>query len=140
MKTYMAKANEIKRDWYVVDASSAPVGRLASDIAMRLMGKNKPVYTPHIDVGDFVVVVNARNAKFTGKKYDNKIYYSHTGYPGGIKEKTANELLEKKPKEVIMKAVKGMLPKNKLASKMLKRLKVYSGSEHKQQAQQPKAF
>jgi large subunit ribosomal protein L13 len=136
--TYMMKKDEIKRDWYIVDASEAPLGRVSSKIAMCLMGKNKPEYTPHMDMGGFVIVVNAANTQLTGKKLDNKIYYKHTGYPGGIKDMTARDMLEKKPEDVIIKSVKGMLPKNKLAARMLTRLKVYKGSDHKHEAQQPK--
>ena len=134
------KLSEIKREWYVVDAADQVVGRLASKIAMTLMGKNRPDYTPHIDGGNFVVVLNAGKIKLTGNKLDDKMYYSHTGYAGGIKEINAKDLLEKKPEEVIIKAVKGMLPKNKLAANMMKRLKVYAADEHSHDAQQPKAL
>jgi large subunit ribosomal protein L13 len=132
------KKSEIKRDWYVVDASETPLGRMSTKIAMCLMGKNKPEYTPHMDMGDFVIVINAGKVKLTGKKLDDKMYYSHSGYPGSIKEKTAKEMIEKKPEDVIIKSVKGMLPKNKIAANMLKRLKVFKYDEHKHEAQRPK--
>ncbi len=132
------KKDEIKRNWYIADASKEALGRVATKVAMCLMGKNKPEYTPHMDMGDFVIVVNAANIKVTGKKLDGKKYYSHSGYPGGIKEKTLGEMLEKNPEDVIFKAVKGMLPKNKIAANMLKRLKVYCDAEHSHEAQQPK--
>jgi len=136
--TYMMKKEEINREWFLVDASEAPLGRLSTKIAMCLMGKNKPTYTPHADMGDCVVVINAAKLVLTGKKMDDKVYYKHTGYPGGIRETNARKMLEKKPADIIMKSVKGMLPKNKIASNMLTRLKVVSGPEHKYQAQLPK--
>ena len=137
MKTYMAKKGEVERKWYVIDASDKIVGRLATKIATILRGKHKPVYTPHVDTGDFVIVVNAEKIKFTGTKLEKKIYYKHTGYIGGLKETTAKKMLEKKPEEIIRLAVKGMLPKGRLGRKLLKKLKVYRGSEHPHQAQQP---
>jgi len=139
MKTYIPAEEEIakNRKWYLVDAKGKILGRLAVKIAQILSGKNKPIYTPHLDTGDFVVVVNAKQVKVTGKKEEEKIYYHHSGYPGGLKERTFKELIEKKPEEVIIRAVKGMLPKNKLGRKMLKKLKVYAGPEHPHQAQNP---
>ncbi len=137
MKTFMAKKGEIERKWYVVDASDKIVGRLATKIATILRGKHKPVYTPHVDTGDFVVVVNAEKIKFTGNKLDQKMYYRHTGYIGGLKERTAKEMLEKNPEEIIRHAVKGMLPKGRLGRKLLKKLKIYRGSNHPHEAQQP---
>lgn len=128
---------DIQRKWHLIDAKDKVLGRLATRIAMLLMGKRKPNYTPHLDQGDFVVVINAEKVKLTGKKLQGKIYYSHSGYPGGLKEKTAEELLKKHPERVIELAVKRMLPKNKLGRKMLKRLKVYAGERHPHQAQNP---
>jgi len=133
----MAKKETVERKWLIVDAENQVVGRLASKIATVLRGKNKPVYTPHVDTGDFVVVINAEKVTFTGKKLDNKIYYSYSGYMGGLKEINAKKLLEKKPEEIIRKAVKGMLPKNKLGRQMLNKLKIYKGSEHPHSAQKP---
>ncbi|QEM69578.1 50S ribosomal protein L13 [Geobacter sp. FeAm09] len=138
MKTEVAKAENVKRDWYVVDAQDAVLGRLATQIANVLRGKNKAIFTPSVDTGDFVIVVNAEKIALTGRKLDDKVYYSHTGFPGGLKEITAGKLLEKKPEDIIRKAVKGMLPKNKLARHMLKKLKVYAGASHPHDAQQPK--
>ncbi len=137
MKTYLTPVNEIERNWYVVDAQGKVLGRLASEIAMRLRGKHKPNFSTFMDVGDFVVVVNADKVRLTGKKWDDKIYYHHTGYIGGIKQRTAKELLERKPEELLRKAVKGMLPKNPLGRAQLKKLKVYAGEEHPHEAQQP---
>jgi len=137
MKTYIPKTDEIKRKWYLVDAEGKILGRLASKIAQILSGKNKRIYTPHLDVGDFVVVVNAKKIRVTGDKEKKKIYYSHSGYFGGLKSQTYEELLKKNPQKVIRKAVKGMLPKNKLGRKMLKKLKIYPYSEHPHQAQRP---
>ncbi len=127
----------IERKWHLVDASDKVLGRLASRIALLLMGKRKPNYTPHIDQGDFVVVINAEKVKLTGNKLENKIYYHHSGYPGGLKARKAKEILEKHPERLIKLAVKRMLPKNKLGRKMLKRLKVYAGDKHPHQAQKP---
>ena len=137
MKTYMAKKGEIERKWYVVDASDKIVGRLATKIATILRGKHKPVYTPHVDTGDFVIVINAEKVKFTGNKLDKKFYYRHSGYIGGLKEISAKDLLEKKPEEIIKLAVKGMLPKGRLGRKLLKKLKIYKGENHPHEAQQP---
>jgi large subunit ribosomal protein L13 len=140
MKTYVAKSEEVKRDWYLVDADSQVLGRIATTIANVLRGKNKPTFTPSVDTGDFVIVVNAEKIALTGNKLADKTYYSHSGYPGGIKAITAGKLIEKKPEALIKHAVKGMLPKNKLARHMLNKLKIYSGSEHPHKAQQPKAL
>lgn len=137
MKTYVPKKTEIKKNWYLVDAEGKVLGRLASKIAQVLSGKNKPIYTPHLDTGDFVVVINAKKVKVTGNKEKKKIYYHYSGYPGGMKEIVYEKLLEKKPALIIQKAVKGMLPKSKLGRKMFKKLKVYAGSEHRHQAQNP---
>jgi large subunit ribosomal protein L13 len=138
MKTEVAKAENVKRDWYLVDAQDIVLGRLATQIANVLRGKNKAIFTPSVDTGDFVIVVNAEKIALTGRKLDDKMYYHHTGFPGGLKEITAGKLLEKKPEDLIRKAVKGMLPKNKLARHMIKKLKVYSGASHPHDAQQPK--
>lgn len=140
MKTYMANPDKIERKWYVVDAEGATLGRLASEIAKVLRGKNKPEYTPHIDTGDYVIVVNAEKIKVTGKKLDQKIYYHHSDYVGGMKEQTLKEKLAKKPEDVIYLAVKGMLPKGPLGRQMIKKLHVYAGAEHNHAAQQPKAL
>ncbi len=140
MKTYLTPVKEIEKNWYVVDAEGKVLGRLASEIAARLRGKHKPNYSTFMDVGDFIVVINADKVKLTGNKLENKKYYHHTGFIGGIKEITAKELLEKKPTEVLQKAVKGMLPKNTLGRAQLKKLKIYAGKEHPHQAQQPVAL
>lgn len=140
MKTYMANPDKIERKWYVVDAEGQTLGRLSAEIAKVLRGKNKPVFTPHIDTGDYVVVVNAAKVKVTGKKLDQKVYYHHSDYVGGMKEQTLKEKLAKKPEDVIYLAVKGMLPKGPLGRQMIKKLHVYAGPEHKNQAQQPKAL
>jgi len=140
MKTFLPKVENLDRKWFLVDANDRVLGRLASEVASVLMGKGKPTYTDFIDVGDFVVVVNAEKIKMTGKKWDDKVYYSHSGYPGGLKEVSARRLLEKHPERIVQFAVKGMLPKNKLGSRMLKRLKVYAGSEHPHIAQQPETL
>jgi large subunit ribosomal protein L13 len=137
MKTYTAKPGEIERRWYVVDAEGQNLGRLATRIADTLRGKNKPQFTPHVDTGDFVVVVNAEKIAVTGKKLDEKIYYRHSGYPGGLKQRTLREQLERRPTEVLRTAVKGMLPKNKLAARQLTKLKIYAGPEHPHTAQAP---
>src|ERR1700756_4144234 len=137
MKTEIAKIENIKRDWYLIDAQDVVLGRLASQVANILRGKNKAIYTPSVDTGDFVIVVNAEKIALTGRKLSDKVYYSHTGFPGGLKEITAGKLLEKKPEDVIKKAVKGMLPRNKLARHMIKKLKIYAGSNHPHDAQQP---
>ncbi|MBK5231912.1 MAG: 50S ribosomal protein L13 [Thermoleophilia bacterium] len=138
MKTFVATPTTRQRDWYVVDAEGKTLGRLATQLADVLRGKRKPDYTPHIDTGDFVVVVNAEKIKVTGDKVNSKIYWRHSGYPGGIKSRTLGEMLEKQPEEVIRKAVKGMMPRNKLGRAQLLKLKVYAGPEHNNQAQQPK--
>lgn len=140
MKTEVAKSETVKRDWYLVDAQDLVLGRLASQIANVLRGKNKAIYTPSVDTGDFVIVVNADKIALTGRKLSDKIYYSHSGFPGGLKEITAGKLLEKKPEDIIKTAVKGMLPKNKLARHMLKKLKIYAGASHPHDAQQPKTL
>jgi large subunit ribosomal protein L13 len=137
MKTYQAKREEVEHQWYLVDAEGKVLGRLAAELVKILKGKNKPTYTPHLDTGDFVVVVNAGKVTLTGKKMKDKIYYHHTGYPGGIKEMNAEKLLAKKPTEMIRMAVKGMLPKNSLGRQMLRKLKIYSGSNHPHEAQKP---
>ncbi|MCP4698299.1 MAG: 50S ribosomal protein L13 [Gammaproteobacteria bacterium] len=137
MKTFSAKPAEVKRDWYVVDAENMVLGRLASEIAKRLRGKHKPEYTPHVDTGDYIVVVNAEKVHVTGKKFKNKIYYHHTGYPGGIKSISFDKLLKKAPERIIEKAVKGMLPKGPLGRAMYRKLKVYAGPKHEHTAQQP---
>ncbi len=138
VKTYVVKPSDIKREWYLVDAGGKTLGRLASEIAKILQGKHKPIYTPHLDVGDYVIVINAEKVRVTGKKLDQKIYYRHSGYPGGLKSISLREQLKKHPTRVIRTAVKGMLPKNRLGRKMIKKLKVYSGDSHPHQAQKPK--
>jgi len=138
MKTYVATPANRQRDWYVVDAEGKTLGRLATQIADALRGKRKPEYTPHCDTGDFVVVVNAEKICVTGKKTDDKIYYRHSGYPGGIRSRTLGEMLERQPEEVIRKAVKGMLPRNRLGRQQLRKLKIYAGPQHPHEAQQPK--
>jgi large subunit ribosomal protein L13 len=140
MKTWNAKPGEVERRWYLVDADGKTLGRLATRIADTLRGKDKPEYTPHVDTGDFVVVVNAEKITVTGKKLDDKIYYRHSGYPGGIRSRTLREELERRPTEVIRKAVKGMLPRNRLARAQLTKLKVYAGPEHPHEAQNPQAL
>lgn len=140
MKTYHTPVKEIERKWFVVDAENKVLGRLASEIAFRLRGKHKPNFSPHVDVGDFIVVVNADKVKLTGNKLDDKVYYRHSGYMGGIKERTAKEVLEKNPTDLLKMAVKGMLSKNSLGRKQLKKLKIYSGNEHPHAAQQPESL
>ena len=137
MKTYMAKAETTDKKWYVADASGKVLGRFASEIAHRLRGKHKPTYTPHVDTGDFIIVVNAEKIVLTGKKLTDKIYYSYSGYPGGLRETAAGKMLAEKPENLIRIAVQGMLPKTNLARKMLKKLKVYSGNAHIHEAQCP---
>jgi len=137
MKTQFAKKNEIDRKWYVVDARDAVLGKLATKVATYLRGKNKPVFTPNVDTGDFIIVINADKVKLTGNKVDDKVYYHHSGYIGGIKARTAKELFGTKPEMIIEKAVWGMLPKNRLGRMMIKKLKVYRGAEHPHQAQTP---
>ncbi len=137
MKTYQAKKEEIEQKWYLVNAEGKVLGRLATELAKILRGKNKPTYTPHVDTGDFIIVVNAGKLTLTGKKMKDKIYYHHTGYPGGIKEMSAEKLLAKKPTEMIRMAVKGMLPKTSLGRQMFRKLKVYAGPNHPHEAQKP---
>lgn len=140
MKTFMVKTGDIQREWYVVDAEGKTLGRLASKIAQVLRGKHKVAFSPHLDLGDFVIVVNADKIRVTGRKLDQKMYYRHSGYIGGLKERNLREQLKRHPDLVIKQAVKGMLPHNRLGRKIIKKLKVYAGSEHPHQAQQPKAF
>ncbi|GLP95812.1 50S ribosomal protein L13 [Paraferrimonas sedimenticola] len=140
MKTFTAKPESVKRDWYIVDAEGKTLGRLATEVARRLRGKHKPEYTPHVDTGDYIVVVNADKVTVTGNKAKGKMYYSHTGFPGGIKEISFEKLIEKKPEMIIEKAVKGMLPKGPLGRAMFRKLKVYAGAEHKHAAQQPQVL
>jgi large subunit ribosomal protein L13 len=140
MKTQVARKEDVTREWYLVDAENLVLGRVATRIADVLRGKNKPIFTPSVDTGDFVIVVNAEKIALTGKKFSDKMYYSHSGYPGGIKSINAGKLQVKKPGEIIRIAVKGMLPKNKLARHMLSKLKIYSGPVHPHKAQQPKAL
>ena len=137
MKTFVANSETRQRDWYVVDAEGKTLGRLATRIADTLRGKHKPEYTPHVDTGDFVIVVNAERIRVTGDKLASKVYYRHTGYPGGIKSRTLGEMLDRRPEEVIRKAVRGMLPRNRLARKQLTKLKIYAGPDHPHAAQQP---
>ena len=140
MKTYMANPNKIERKWYVVDAEGQTLGRLAAEVAKVLRGKNKPEFTPHIDTGDNVIVINAEKIKVTGKKLDQKVYYHHSDYVGGMKETTLREMMAKKPEQVIELAVKGMLPKGPLGRTMIKKLHVYAGAEHAHQAQKPEVL
>ena len=138
MKTFSAKQADIKRDWYVIDATGKTLGRIASEIARRLRGKHKPEYTPHVDTGDYIIVVNAEPVTATGRKATDKVYYSHSGWIGGLKIITFEKLIDKAPERVIEYAVKGMLPKNRLGRAMFKKLKVYAGPDHRHEAQQPK--
>lgn len=140
MKSYIAKPAEIDHRWYVIDAEDKTLGKLAAEVAMILRGKKKPIYTPHVDCGDYVVVVNAEKVAVTGKRENQKIYRSHSGYPGGLKETTLAELRAKKPEEIIRHAVKGMMPKGKLGRQMFKKLKVYAGPEHPHAAQNPEEW
>ena len=140
MNSYMANPDKVERKWYVVDADGQTLGRLASEIAKVLRGKNKPIYTPHIDTGDYVIVVNADKVKVTGKKLDQKIYYRHSDYVGGMKEFTLREMMDRKPERVIEPAVKGMLPKGPLGRAMIKKLHVYAGPEHNHAAQKPEVL
>ncbi len=140
MKTFSAKAHEVKRDWFVVDASGKVLGRLAAEIALRLRGKHKPEFTPHVDTGDFIVVVNAAQIKVTGNKGEQKMYYRHSGYPGGISETNFSKMQSRFPGRALEKAVKGMLPKGPLGYAMIKKLKVYAEASHPHAAQQPKAL
>lgn len=140
MKTISAKPATVQRDWYVVDAAGKTLGRIATEIALRLRGKHKPIYTPHVDTGDFIVVINAEKVHVTGNKRGGKIYYHHSLYPGGLKSITFDKLIQKKPEQVIELAVKGMLPHNPLGRAMFRKLKVYAGAEHPHAAQQPKVL
>lgn len=137
MKSYMAKPNEIERKWYIIDAEDMVLGRLASELAMILSGKRKPIYTPHVDTGDYVIVINADKIKLTGNKWDQKKHVYHTGYPGGLKEIPYRQILDRDPTKIIRLAVKGMLPKNSLGRAMIKKMKVFAGTEHPHEAQQP---
>jgi large subunit ribosomal protein L13 len=140
MKTFSAKPDAVRRDWYVVDASGKTLGRLASELARRLRGKHKPEYTPHVDTGDYIVVINAGKVHVTGNKIEDKVYYRHTGYIGHMKSETLGKRLERAPEQVIEEAVKGMLPKNSLGRQMLTKLRIFPGAEHNHQAQQPQAL
>ena len=140
MKTFSARAEDVQRDWFVVDASDKTLGRLASEIAHRLRGKHKAEYTPHVDTGDYIVVINAEKVRVTGAKTTDKMYHHHTGYPGGLKSISFEKLIDKAPERVIQGAVKGMLPRNPLGRAMFKKLKVYAGNEHPHSAQQPQVL
>jgi len=140
VKTYTVRKGDIRREWYVVDAQGKTLGRLASEIAKILRGKHKPIYVPHLDCGDYVIVVNAEKVRVTGKKLDQKFYYRHSGYPGGLKSINLRDQLQKHPTRVLEAAVRGMLPKNRLGRAMIKKLKVYAGDSHPHQAQQPRAL
>ncbi|MCW2277782.1 50S ribosomal protein L13 [Heliophilum fasciatum] len=140
MRTFMAKANEIERKWYVVDATDKTLGRLASEVARLLRGKHKPIFTPHVDTGDHVIVINAEKVRLTGKKLTQKMYYHHSRYPGGMKLINYGTLLRTKPERAMEKAIRGMLPKNSLGEQMYRKLKVYAGPNHPHQAQQPEVF
>ncbi len=139
-QTYIAKASEVERKWYVVDAEGQTLGRMASEVAAILRGKHKPTYTPHVDTGDHVIIVNADKVHLTGNKLNDKMYYRHSGHPGGLKARTANEMRTNNPEKMIELTVKGMLPKNSLGRKMIKKLHVYAGPEHKHQAQNPEVY
>jgi len=138
VKTYAVKASEIEREWFVVDAEGKTLGRLASEIAKILKGKHKPIYSPHLDVGDYIIVINAEKVRVTGRKLDQKFYHRHSGYPGGLKSISLRDQLARHPTRVLKSAVRGMLPKNRLGRRMIKKLKIYAGKEHPHQAQQPK--
>lgn len=140
MKTFSAKPAEVKRDWYIIDATGKTLGRMASEIASRLRGKHKAEYTPHVDTGDYIVVVNAEKVHVTGKKFTDKVYYKHTGFPGGIRSMTFEKMMERSPEKIISIAVKGMLPKNPLGRAMFRKLKVYAGPDHRHHAQQPQTL
>ncbi|NDH08111.1 MAG: 50S ribosomal protein L13 [Gammaproteobacteria bacterium] len=140
MKTFSAKSHEVQRDWYIIDATDKVLGRLAAEIAHRLRGKHKPEYTPHVDTGDYIVITNAEKVKVTGRKHQDKMYYHHTGFPGGIKSINFAKLQLENPTKIIERAVKGMLPKNPLGRDMYRKLKVYAGTEHPHVAQQPKTL
>ncbi|MCF6461704.1 50S ribosomal protein L13 [Clostridium sp. Cult3] len=140
MKSYMAKPNEIHRKWYIIDAEDKVLGRLASEVAAILRGKHKPIYTPHVDTGDYVIIINADKVRLTGKKLEQKEYRYHTGYPGGLKSVPYSRMMKENPERAIQLAVKGMLPKNRLGRQMIKKLRVYSGPEHNHEAQQPEVY
>ncbi|MBN2700196.1 MAG: 50S ribosomal protein L13 [Methylohalobius sp. ZOD2] len=140
MKTFSAKPHEVKRDWYVIDAEGKTLGRLASEVARRLRGKHKPEYTPHVDTGDYIIVINAEKVRVTGNKEKDKVYYHHTGYPGGIKSRTLGKQRAEHPERIIENAVRGMLPKNPLGRAMFRKLKVYMGPQHNHHAQQPQVL
>lgn len=140
MKSYMAKPNEIHRKWYIIDAEDKVLGRLASEVAAILRGKHKPIYTPHVDTGDYVIIINADKVRLTGKKLEQKEYRYHTGYPGGLKLVPYSRMMKENPERAIQLAVKGMLPKNRLGRQMIKKLRVYSGPEHNHEAQQPEVY
>lgn len=140
MKTYNAKHEDMVKDWYLIDAEGQILGRLASEIARRLRGKHKPIYTPHVDAGDFVIVLNAGKVFLTGKKMSDKVYYHHSRYPGGLRETSAGKMLQDNPEKVLFFAVRGMLPKNSLGRKMLKKLKIYTGNDHPHEAQCPQVI
>ena len=140
MKSYLAKEKEVERKWYVIDAEDKVLGRLASEVASILRGKKKPIYTPNVDTGDYVIVINADKVRLTGKKWDQKQHIYHTGYPGGRREVSYKEILEKHPERIVQYAVKGMMPKNSLGRRMLRKLKVYAGSEHMHEAQTPETY
>ena len=140
MKSYMARPREVERKWRLIDAEGQTLGRLATEIARFLRGKDKPQYTPHVDTGDFVVVVNAEKVVVTGRKAEQKVYYRHSGYPGGLKETSYEEMLERKPTEILRRAVKGMMPKTRLGRQQLKKLKIYAGPEHPHEAQRPESY
>jgi large subunit ribosomal protein L13 len=140
MKSYMARPLEVERKWYVVDAEGQTLGRLATEIATILRGKNKPQYTPHVDTGDFVVVVNAEKVAVTGRKAEQKVYRRHSGYPGGLKVTSYEQMMERRPTEILRRAVKGMMPKNRLARQQLRKLKIYAGPEHPHAAQNPQPY
>ncbi len=140
MKTFMQKKENVDRKWFVVDAEGETLGRLAAQVAVVLRGKHKPTYTPHIDCGDYVIIINAEKVNLTGSKLDKKLYYNHSGYPGGLRTRTAKEMIERYPEEMVERAIKGMLPKGTLGRQMYRKLFVYSGPEHEHQAQKPKAM
>ena len=140
MKSYIAKASEIERKWYIIDAANKPLGRVATEAAKLLRGKHKPTYTPNMDAGDHVIILNASEAIFTGKKLDQKVYRHHSGYIGGMKETTARVMMEKNPEKAMMLAIKGMLPKNSLGRQMIKKVRIYAGSEHENAAQKPEIW
>ncbi|WLD93561.1 50S ribosomal protein L13 [Alkalihalobacillus sp. AL-G] len=140
MRTYMAKPKEMERKWYVVDAAGKTLGRLSTEVASILRGKHKPTFTPHVDTGDHVIILNASEIELTGKKLTDKLYHRHTGHPGGLKTRTAQEMRDKRPEQMLELAIKGMLPKNSLGRQMIKKLHVYAGNEHKHQAQNPENY